>query len=434
MRFKRFIWFGGIFVCLLVLNYVGRKKLPYAYAEILSYNQLYYQDETIRITRVYCSSKDSLTFEFRGGDIKGTNLFELFLDSALFAKKTSKYLTIMPSTGLNRYMLRINGGRNYSIDIDRSSLDINYNNNQTVSSSYEVSSRDILISDIRLTRFNDWKETTFWKEETLDTSEVNRYLRDSIKILSTDKTSIKAAKIARYIIQSTFDRSGAPSEQIKELNPIQQLEEFRSGRSKLWCGNYSYLFAFFSTKAGIPVRTITCGTDLSGVSTGTHVFNEVFLNEEQSWAYVDLTMRNVFVKKNGQFLNAAQVYSLFKLKGDDADGIVALHVSKDTMQEQAFNNVSGLTKYYFHPGNEFHYLYSDYFKKSFPGNIGERFINFFCRKPYYAVYSDNISFENYQFYYRLISNYCLAMFILVCIICAFIKKPLSKNKLLRGIN
>ena len=148
-------------------------------------------------------------------------------------------------------------------------------------------------------------------------------------------------------------------------------------------------------------------------------------------AYVDLTMRNIFVKKNDQFLNAAQVYSLFKLKGDNADGTVALHVSKDTMQEQAFNNVSDLTKYYFHPGNEFHYLYSDYFKKSFPGNIGERFINFFYHRPYYAIYSDNISFENYQFYYRLISNYSLAVFILVYIICAFIKKPFSKSKLLR---
>lgn len=421
MSFKRVVLLLAVFFFLLAINFFARKRLPYSYSKALSYNQLYFLDEQTRITRIY-TQNDSITFEFKGESIKDANLFELFLDSSLLSRKTSRYLTIMPAIGRKSYMLSINGGRKYSIDIDYPPFEPNPDAYQPAELSFEVSSHDILISDINLTRFSEWRDDIFWKEETLDKTVVDKYLTDSIKIFNTDKTSDKVIKIARYIIQATLSHAGAPSKKIEELNPIQQLDEFRSGRSNLWCGNYAYLFTFFATKAGVPVRTVACEGGLPGMKTGvTHVFNEVFLSEENSWAYVDLTMQNIFVKKDEQFLNAIQIHSLFKLTGKIPANFTATCFSKDTVEIRPYNDVSYLTKYYFHNSNEFHYLYSNYFIASLSGNALERFTKFFYSKPYYAVYSDNISFENYQFYCRLFSNYMLALFTLLCIISICIK-------------
>lgn len=407
MRLKQFIWWTGIFICLIILSYIGRKKLPHAYAEILSYNQLYYQDETTRITRIYSTQDDSLKFEFGGSDIKDTNLFELFLDSTLFAKKVSRYLTIMPAMGRRNYTLQINNGKPYRINIDFTPLKVYRNAGNSSKLQFEVTSQDLLISNLRLHKRNIWNTAPYSIGKMQDKTQVKQYLYDSMKIVSTDNTVAKVVKIASYLLKATQNRMGIPSDYLTGLNPIQQLEEIRAGRSKLWCGNYADLFAFFSAEAGIVGRFVGCGGQSEGVGWGAHAFNEVFIPEKNCWAYVDLTAGNILVKENDQLLNTLEVYSLMKFRRDIPEEIQALRFDGDSIRIHPFKEVCALNRYYFHPGNNFVYTYPDFLIRSAPGNIFERALKFFYTKPYYAVYSDNIPATNFQLYFRLVCNYLL---------------------------
>lgn len=407
MKRKQLIWLTGIFVCLVIINYVGRKKLPHAYAEILSYNQFYYQDETTRITRIYSSPEDSLTFEFGGSDIKDTNLFELFLDSTLFAKETSRYLTIMPAMGRKSYTLQINSRKPYRINIDFTPIKIYRNAGNSSELQFEVTSQDLLISNLRLHKRDIWNTAPYSIGKIQDKTQAKQYLYDSMKIASTDNTVSKVVKIASYLLKATQNRIGIPSDYLTGLNPIQQLEEIRAGHSKLWCGNYADIFAFFSSEAGIVGRYVGCGDQSGGVGSGAHAFNEVFIPEKNCWAYVDLTSGNVLVKINDQFLNTLEVYSLMKFRTEIPKDIQAFHFDGDSMQLRSFNEVCDLNRYYFHPGAKFVYTYPDFLIRSVPGNIFERALKFFYTKPYYAVYSDNIPATNFQLYFRLVCNYLL---------------------------
>ena len=77
---KRFLWLSLILFAVGILNYWCRKKLPYGYAEGLSYNQLYTVPDQLRITSLRLAGKDSLLFHFEGAAIKEQNHYEVYCD------------------------------------------------------------------------------------------------------------------------------------------------------------------------------------------------------------------------------------------------------------------------------------------------------------------------------------------------------------------
>lgn len=61
-----------------LLNFFFRKKLPYAYADLLSYNSLYAVKEQFNITYLGRLGQDSVLMRFSGTDITGQNEFQVF--------------------------------------------------------------------------------------------------------------------------------------------------------------------------------------------------------------------------------------------------------------------------------------------------------------------------------------------------------------------
>ncbi len=396
------------------VNLVSRKYLPYSYTRILPYNQLYYTDEQLRICDLEQKEGDSLIIRFKGNGIGKSNHFELFADSVLVLSQRSENLTIRPDPKQKQFFLRINDQpRKYLINIDYTPLSTYQQAGNSSTVLYEVTSGDMLISPASFYNLSDWDISSFWREKIRDKSKPDRYLYDSMKVAATDSTHIKVLKIARYLLAATKGRLGIPSDYMAQLSPIQQLEYVRSGHSQLWCGNYTDLFSLFSSYAGVAGRILSCGNHIGNTALGQHSWNEVFLPEWDGWAYVDLTAGNVFVRKGDRFLNTLDLYTVLRSGSTANDGIAAYHFNDDSIALTPFQKVSGSARYYFHPGNSFQYLYEDFFKRQIPENMFERIKKFFYLRPYYATYSDNLTRGNWQFYFRLVTNYLLGMIAVV---------------------
>jgi len=256
-------------------------------------------------------------------------------------------------------------------------------------------------------------------------------LDDSAQIRQNDPGSSKVLKIARFILQRTAGHEGEPAEGLSNFHPLMQLRVVQSGQSRIWCGNFSSIFSYFATKAGLPVRWVSCGKTEGRYSSGTHVFCEVFLKEQQSWVYVDLTSRNILVRYGKNWLNAIDIQRLLRYPIEDSSW-VALHYEKDSLYETPFRNVSALVSYYFHPNNTFVFYFGDYLKIMTPKNIFSRAIKFFYGRPYYAIYSDNYRVSNARFYLRILTNYLLGLGILFYLFQAaqylFKSRDLRKSK------
>jgi hypothetical protein len=188
------------------------------------------------------------------------------------------------------------------------------------------------------------------------------------------------------------------------LQPIAQLNCVRAGLSRLWCGNYGNIFAFFSNKAGVPTRYIESGNITNGVLNGPHVVNEVYLKEYRRWAFVDLTDGIVFVKKNKQFLNALDIQRLLRYEANDST-MLAWQYHKDSLVGVPFAIASFFAKNAFNSSNILTFYYGNYQRLVTSHNPMEKIKNFFYPGAYYALYSDNMNLVNYQFYLRLYSSY-----------------------------
>jgi hypothetical protein len=405
-----------------------------AYAVLLNYNQLYYDRDRIHIES-FAIKGDSLEIHLDGGSLNGTrNKFSVFSGNRLISEQTNreKKLNLFPDS-LNKgdFDILINDSRDsLHISVEFIPDRIALANHRSLGNPYVISTQT-LIGFGDLYRAKDWT-LRYWGEydsEPAIAEETRRILTDSARVGLNDPGTEKILKIARFILQRTAGHEGNPAEDLSNLHPLQQLRAVQAGQSRIWCGNFSSIFSFFATKAGLPVRWVSCGKTEGRYSSGTHVFCEVYLKEQQSWVYVDLTSRNILVRYGKNWLNAIDIQRLLRYPVMDT-AWVALHYEKDSLYETPFHNVSALVSYYFHPNNTFVFYFGDYLSIMTPKNIFARGIKFFYSRPYYAIYSDNYRVSNTHFYLRILTNYLLGLGILfyVFLIARYAFKPAESRK------
>jgi hypothetical protein len=143
---------------------------------------------------------------------------------------------------------------------------------------------------------------------------------------------------------------------------------------------------------------------VDGLVNGDHVYNEVYLAKEGLWAYVDLMDANVFVRKNGRFLNMIDIQRLLRYDGPDP-GFTALHYRDDSLVELPYREASVWGKDYFNPNNEFCFYYGNYSSITLSRTPWDKIVHFLYPKPYYALYSDNMDFPGFPFYIRLVTQF-----------------------------
>jgi len=408
--FKYLLFLGIVFSVNLWL----RKSAPVTYANLLNYNQLYFDRDKIHIKNFHLAG-NFLVMDFEGSRLERvTNNFKVFSGKELlYEEQTSGKVIkfIPPKAGINRIGVVINGSTDtvfINVDYGMDGLSSPTGSNRIPL--YEVTTH-ALIEEGPLYGFKDWA-IDYWGEDTVQyTKEAKQILNDSAKIVNADNSLERILKIARFILFRTAGKEGMPSEELSHMHPLQQLNYVEAGKSKLWCGNFSSIFSFFASTAGLPVRIVSCGLSEGRYATGIHVFCEVFIKEEQSWVYVDLTSRNLLVRYNRKWLNVIDIQRLLGYPVQDSS-FKAWHYEKDSLYETPFYEVAALAEYYFHPNAVFTFYYGDFIKIMNPGNLFQRAEKFFYARPYYAVYSDNSRFANNDFYLRLFTNYLLVFVLL----------------------
>lgn len=413
--FRKF-FFPRLFLFLLIVFFVnlffrkGASK-PDSYAALLSYNQLYWDKDKIHIKSIH-TADDSIEVSLEGKILnQPKNIFRIFSGNTLIAELQTpeKRIKFKPRPGnIDKISITANGsGDSVSMSVDYTPDSLYRKQGFSKGVVYEIipNTPD---DPARLYTVRDWA-LDYWGDDTANTAaETRRMLKDSIRIGANESSTEKILKIARFILQRTAGREGTPTDELSALHPLHQLRCVQDGKSKIWCGNFSSIFSFLASSAGLPVRLVSCGLDNGQYTNGVHVFCEVYLKEEQSWVYVDLTAKNILVSYNKKWLNAIDIQRLLKYNIQDSNW-VAWHYEKDSIYETPYFRVADLSRYYFHPGNTFMFYYGDFLKKMTPKNLWSRMIKFFYARPYYALYSDDFRLPNYDFYLRIFTNYLLAL-------------------------
>ena len=411
---KGFILFLTLSLLSFILNYVARKEMKYSYADQLGYNQLYMVKEQLKISQLNENKDHSVTVAFSGKGVRKENDYKVYLDNRLLTSSRGPNLTFHPVAGINKYLIRLNDVKNdIVIDLSYSPDSIFKKAGNKMSGGCEFVDVNIPIEQGSIYSLNDWA----WHYDKFNSDEklAAGYLKDSIKILPGDSTMARVVKIARFILERTKGMDGTPSDSIELLSPIEQLQYIHAGRSKIWCGIYASIFTYFACRAGVPTRIIECGDFRMNISSGIHVFNEVYIEEYGRWLYLDLLAKTIFVKKGGQYLNVADIHRLLKYSIDDED-LSATYFNGDSIVQMPFNQVALTASYYFHANNTFSYYFGDYLNIQTPRNLLERGKKALYSKPYYALYGDNISSGRSQFVFRLVTNYALMFFSGVCLL------------------
>jgi hypothetical protein len=407
--------FSLFLLALFFINLFIRKSIPASYSAILDYNQLYFDRDRIHIED-FSLSGDSLDILLSGGELKeGKNNFQVFSGSRLIARIESPDKEIrfrLDSAGVNRISIAVNGSSQrlpMNIDFSPDSMFRKFDNRS--SNEYELLS-DIPVRAGTLYAAKEWAVPIPESNSIAIEEQTSSILEDSIQLKTGESSVQKILKIARFILKRTAGKEGIPADELSRLHPLKQLEYIEAGKSKLWCGNFSAIFSYLASSAGIQVRLVSCGLSNGGVSTGIHVFCEAYLKEDQSWAYVDLTSRNILVSYNKSWLNAIDIQRLLRYQVQDSS-LVAWHYEKDSLYQVPFYKVENLNKYYFHANAVFTFYFGDYLAIQNPANIFSRAIKFFYTKPYYALYSDNLPIGNSSFFLRILTNYLLAAAFLI---------------------
>ncbi|SEO35732.1 hypothetical protein SAMN05660816_02709 [Niastella yeongjuensis] len=399
-----------LFLLAAALNWFARKEMDYSFADQPGYNQLYEIREQTRITHLADNKNGSITITFAGKAIQKQNDFRVYYKDSLLTTSKAETCTFQPLPDTREYHIKINDAAgDVTVSLNNTPDSVYRLVGNTTAVNFEMTGSNVPIEPNSLYSLADWA-MNFDDQSDRDKKEVDDYLRDSIQLTANETTTERILKIADFILQRVKGMDGTPADSVAQLSPVNKLKCVQAGRSKIWCGMYTKILCAFANKAGVPVRFIECGDTRAGMSGGEHVFSEVYLKEYNSWAYVDLTAKTVFVKKGMQYLNTIDVQRLLRYPLNDPD-LTADYFNGDSIVQTPYNQVASTARTYFHRNNIFRFYFSDFLKVQNPKNLFERGIKLFYSKPYYAVYGDNTGIGRSQLMVRIISTYIMFFFL-----------------------
>lgn len=389
---KKFLFYTLLLLLVGSVNFLFRKKIAYAYADLLSYNSLYAVKEQFNITYLERLGRDSIRMRFGGENGSSQNDLQVFSGGRRIAQTQAPDLAIRPYTGVNRYRVRVNGKDSFDMQIE-----MFHGDTMPWLTLFQPVLRKAPSSVM------DWAWTEAQAPTAAEEEFADRVLRDSMQVKRWQPSREKVLRIARYLLSRTVDKRGQPTDSMMRLSPVAQWRCVLSGLSPLFCGNYCRIMAWFANRVGVPCRVIECGSVTNGLAEGDHMFDEVYLAETGGWAYVDLMDANVFARKNGRFLNVVDVQRLLRYGPDP--GFTALHYQGDTLAELPFQQVPSFARDFFNPNNDFYFYYGNYLRLVNTHSLWDKLSSFLYPKPYYVLYSDHADYPGYPFYIRLVTQY-----------------------------
>lgn len=426
MKYKPLHIFNGfIFIILFAINLFIYKNRDdgYAYKEILNYNQLYQNKESLSIRKLSFNGTDSLRVTF-APDNYNVAKWQITLPDS----------TNYKSIG-NPVIKLLEGSHNYSIkNIETKDSIIKLRLNFMTENSYKKNGR-ARNSDVELMQtsqpitiekthsINDWIQSSEFTTEQ-ETAVAKKILIDNIQVNVSDNSITKIQKIGSYILKKLDSKRGTPKDTMDLLSPLQRLEYAQQNKSKIWCGDFSSIFSFFANTAGITTRSVWLEGNANGIITAGHSFNESYIKELNKWIFIDLTSNTLSIQTNkGTYLNTIDFYNAHQLTDDN---LVMTSFKDDSISKTNIKYSTSFYNDYFTSNINFVYYYSSQFNKHLY-SFFEKIKRYAFKSPTFAIYSNVPEIDNFKFYTKQGALLILFIFTLYWIIISVILKFIVKK-------
>jgi len=214
--------------------------------------------------------------------------------------------------------------------------------NDSLDDSYRIISSTIPVGNYRKYPLDAFVDTAYSSDDVLETK---RILTEEIGITSADTSKEKIEKIGLFVLSRLDDKRGIPAKGLSQ----EAMAEYQcaiTGTSKVWCVQFSRIYALFANVAGIPTRFVSLGGRVDGVALSAHGFTESFIQETGQWVYVDLFSRILFVSNShGQLLNTLDLFMLQQAGVEQ--GLSAVVFKGNVLERVAYTEVADAIAYYF---------------------------------------------------------------------------------------
>jgi hypothetical protein len=338
--------FLAINIYILVYRNTGYKYFPFK-----TYSELYVTDSTLYLRDIYFND-DSVRLSFSLP--LPASKYYLSVDDGL-QKDTiiakGNLLVLPVYTNLHAYALSpIDGKHTFVIlKIDHDTKQHPYINELLYSS---LPGPQIKVSSLHL-----WMNGAngFSKEEMVNGAQM---LKEKTTVFKQHTDSATVMEIAKFCSSLCNNPKGIHGDLSAGLRPYEQILQAQKCNIFMDCGNYSGIFQYLATVAGLANRIVIYQGGADNWQYGMHYFNEVYLRERQQWVLAD-ALNNIYmpydtvrfynavdVKKMAEINNFSQKY-VYTFKNDTAKV-----VPYDSILYLQYYNQSNANLCFWYPGKD----------------------------------------------------------------------------------
>ena len=412
-----------VLLFLLGLNlyiYLNRNE-GYAYKEQLSYQQLYELKEDLKITGFVSRSNDSLLVQL-SPELPDAEW--LIKNDKNPPYKCSGSPVIKLREGKWVYTLENTLHKNQPVK-----LGLNY----TPSENYLQQKRkresvtELFYSSIPQGGYPTYALSEWQQASPYSTPDEIKRVQDLISkntaFSKEDSSLVKLKKITAFLLQKLDTCRGIPGDTMNYISPLQRYNVALQGKSKVWCGDFSSILAFFLETKGIVCREVCLEGKISNVYLAGHSLNEVYIPELHKWVLVDLTSKGILVSYKNNYLNTLDLYQLHKNR---VDGIKALTLRNDSLVTEAYERIKPFYDYYFSGAPQFAYYFNKHYQQNLYG-FNSRMRRYFFKNPTFVGYGGGQESSNEKFYVKQLAAVLLLFFVFYLVV-RYCWVRISKNK------
>lgn len=116
----------------------------------------------------------------------------------------------------------------------------------------------------------------------------------NIEEMSGTKEKLRA--IGKFVLDKMDDKRGVPTNRMERATPLVLYNAVLAGEGGVWCSHFAKVYHLFANAAGVTTRLVVASGKLDGINFSGHSFNESYLPEYDTWAFVDLTSNKLYVE------------------------------------------------------------------------------------------------------------------------------------------
>jgi hypothetical protein len=400
---------GLVLIFLLGINisiYLNRNE-GYAYKEFLSYRQLYNLNDLPKITGFKNRGSDSIEVIVEPAKQNGSWSVKA---PGKVAYNSHLYPVLKLDEGKYIYRIQDNERLKFpviEIGIKHTPTSVYEQSGRKRESVTELFSCNLPVGNYKMYSLSEWRQGSPYSTAG-ETEIAKKLIAENTTVNKNDSSIVTIKKIATFILRELNSCRGIPSDSMNVISPVQRFRFAQSGKSKVWCGDFSGILAFFLSTQGIVCREVCLEGKLGGVYLAGHSFNEIYIKELQKWVFTDLTSKAIFVTHDGEYLNTLDLHKLHLL---DPSNLKALTYANDSLFTVNYEHLKSFYDYYFSTNTQFVYYFSNYYHENTFSTFS-KLKRYFSRAPLFAVYSGSSEVDNHKFNQKQTAAWILLFFIL----------------------